>query len=228
MRDLVKSGYMVVVVILLTLALGCAGKTKQQYTGFLGDYPEFQPGREGFDLVYIKKGVDPSKYKKIMMDQVVFYISELAKDKGIRPEEIKQLADQFYAAFIGELGDRYRFTDKPGPDVLRIRAAITGLEPGNPTLTAITTITPAGLAISTIRKGITGEYTNVGSTSMEVEFLDSQTNERLAAGIDTYPGSKISGFTKWGSAEEAFEFWARRLRSRLDEFDTLRLIRLIK
>jgi hypothetical protein len=217
---------MVVSVILLTLALGCAGTTKQQYqyTGFLGNYPDFQPGREGFDLVYIKKGVDPTKYKKIMMDQVVFYISEQAKNKGIRPEEIKQLADQFYAAFIGELGDRYRFTDKPGPDVLRIRAAITGLEPGNPTLTTLTTITPAGLVSSAIRKGVTGEYANVGSTSMEVEFLDSQTNERLAAGIDTCPGSKTSGFTKWGSAEEAFEFWAGRLRSRIDEFDTLRLI----
>jgi len=224
MRDLVKSGYMVVVMLLLALALGCAGTTKQQYSGFLGDYPDFKPGKEGFDLVYIKEGINPRKYKKIMMDQVVFYLSEQAKDKGIRPEEIKELADAFYTAFIGELGDEYRFTDRPGPEVLRIRAAITGLEPSKPALTTVTTIIPTGLAISAIKKGITGEYTGVGNTSMEVEFLDSQTNERLAAGIDTYPGSKISGFTKWGSAKEAFEFWARRLRSRLDEFDTLRLI----
>ena len=41
---------------------------------------------------------------------------------------------------------------------------------------------------------------------MEVEMLDSMTNEQLAAAIDTFNGSKMSGFTKLGAAKDAFEF----------------------
>ena len=54
---------------------------------------------------------------------------------------------------------------------------------------------------------------------MEFEMLDSQTNERLAAGIDTKAAEKykvIKGLSKWGHIEDAFEFWAKRLRHFLD------------
>ena len=54
---------------------------------------------------------------------------------------------------------------------------------------------------------------------MEFEMLDSQTNERLAAGIDTKAAEKykvIKGLSKWGHIEDVFEFWAGRLRRFLD------------
>jgi hypothetical protein len=51
---------------------------------------------------------------------------------------------------------------------------------------------------------------------MEVEFLDSMADARLAAAIDTFNGSKMSGFSKLGATKEAFEFWAKRLRVTLD------------
>jgi hypothetical protein len=55
---------------------------------------------------------------------------------------------------------------------------------------------------------------------MEAEFLDSQTNERLGAAIDTKAGEKykvVKGMDKWGHAKDAFNFWAKRLRIWLDE-----------
>ena len=75
---------------------------------------------------------------------------------------------------------------------------------------------PVGLAVSVVRKAATGSYTGVGGASMEVELLDSMTGERLAAAIDTFNGSKMSGFSKLGATEEAFAFWAKRLRVTLD------------
>jgi hypothetical protein len=56
----------------------------------------------------------------------------------------------------------------------------------------------------------------VGSTGIEVEFLDSLSNERIAAAVDRQAGGKMSGFSKWSAAREAFEFWAGRLKSFLD------------
>nr|MDA8085146.1 DUF3313 family protein [Nitrospiraceae bacterium] len=73
-----------------------------------------------------------------------------------------------------------------------------------------------GLAVSVIRKGATGKYPGVGSAGMEAEFLDSLTNERLAAAIDERAGSKFAGFSKFGAAKEAFKFWTERLRIFLD------------
>jgi hypothetical protein len=52
---------------------------------------------------------------------------------------------------------------------------------------------------------------------MELEGIDSMTNERVFAAIDKETGAQLEGFSKWGAAEKAFEFWAKRLRKGLDK-----------
>lgn len=111
----------------------------------------------------------------------------------------------------------YPLVEKPGSDVMRIRTAITDLVPSNPALSGVTTVIPVGLAISAIKSGAGGGHTGVGEASMETEILDSTTNERIGVAVDMKPGGKLSGLTKWGAAEDAFKFWAKRLRAWLDE-----------
>lgn len=67
-----------------------------------------------------------------------------------------------------------------------------------------------GIAVNLIKKGSGGEYTGVGSASVEVEILDSLTNERIAAGIDKAPGGKLD-MGKLSPAESAFAYWAERI-----------------
>jgi hypothetical protein len=74
-----------------------------------------------------------------------------------------------------------------------------------------------GLAISTIKSGVTGKGTGCGEVSMEFEALDSQTNQVLAEGVDRRSGGKLDSMSKFGTADEAFKFWAQRLRTKLDE-----------
>lgn len=221
-------GVISVLTIILGLALtaltGCA--TKQvEYTGFLGDYPAFKPGpKDGADLVYIKEGADFRAYDKIMLDRVVIYLSEDQKYEGIHPGEVIRLANAFHKSMAAALADSYPMpaypmVDEPGPGVLRIRVAITEVVASKPKLNAITTIIPIGLAISTVKKGFTGTHTFVGGASLEAEFLDSQTNEQLAAVIDTKAAEKYKikeGMSEWGHAKDTFEFWAKRLRLFLD------------
>lgn len=198
--------------IFVTLT-GCAtsqGKQQQQYSGFLKTYPNFEQGPEGVDKRYLKPGVDFSKYDKVMMDEVQFFIAPDADYKGISPSVAKELGEDFHETFVKELGDM--FTASPGPDVVRMRLAVTDLEPSNPVTGTITTVVPVGLAVSLVKKGATGEYTGIGSASMEVEFLDSMTNERIAAGVDKAPGGKLD-VGKYSPAKAAFEFWAKRLHT---------------
>ena len=208
-----------VMVMSLCLATGCAGSklAVKDYSGFLGDYSKLQAGPEGgIDQRYIKEGVDFKQYNKIMLDQVRFYFKNDAADKGIDADEMKELANTFDKAVIDALGGAYPLVAKPGPKVLRIRVAITDMELPSRALNAISTVVPAGLAISTIKSGLTGKGTGVGEISMEFECLDSTTNEVIAEGVDRRSGGKIDSMSKFGTAEDAFKFWAQRLRTWLD------------
>lgn len=207
--------------ILLCCILGGCAPTSQTSTGahsgFLLNYPSFQPGLPGgVDQVYTKPGMDLSRYRRVMVDEVQFYLKQGAAAQGIQASELRELADTCHKSLFAALGNVYPLVTEPGPDVLRIRLALTDIETSNPARNAISTVLPVGLAVSVVRKAATGSYTGVGGASMEVEFLDSMTGERLAAAIDTFNGSKMSGFSKLGATEEAFAFWAKRLRVTLD------------
>ncbi len=212
-----KSVYIVIICFALTVATGCA--TKQvKHSGFLENYPEFKLGpKGGADFVYMKEGVDFKRYNKIMMDHVVLYFKDDAKYKGIHPEELNEMSDAFHKAIADNLEGAYPLVVEPGSDVMRLRFAITDVVASKPGMGTIATVMPIGLALSTIKKGATGTHTGVGQASIEVEILDSMTNERIAVAIDTKPGGKIEGFSKWGAVKGAFEFWAKRLRHWLDE-----------
>ena len=202
--------------VMLMAAFGFAAE--KEYSGFLQNYDGLKPGPEGgVKERYLKPGVDFKKYNKIMFDSVVFFLAEDAEYKGISAEDMKELSDTFNQAAVNALNKDYPLFAEAGPDVMRVRVAITKIKPSKPGSAAMTTILPVGLVFSFVKKGATGEYTGVGSTGIEVEFLDSLTNERIGAAVDYKPGGKLSGFKKWSASKEAFEFWTGRLKTFLDE-----------
>jgi len=218
-----KTGFKVVMALTIAAMvgglMGCATQQKEGPSGFLGAYPEFEPGKEGVDKRYMKEGVDFKRYNKIMMDEVVFFFKSDADYKGIEPSEINELSEEFHKAFVETLRDM--LTDTAGPDVVRMRLAVTDLDPSSTVGGTMSTVIPVGLAVSLIKKGTTGEYAGIGSASMEVEFLDSMSNERIAAAIDKAPGGKFD-LGKLSAAKSAFEFWAKRLRAFMDELHVVK------
>jgi len=208
-----------IALISLCLTIGCAGQKLEvkEHSGFLGDYSKLQPGPEGgIDQRYIKEGVNFKQYNKIMLDQVRFYFKNDAADKGIDADAMKELSDTFNRAMIDALGSAYPLVAKSGSNVMRIRVAITDIELPNRGINAISTVLPVGLAISTVKSGVTGKGTGCGEISMEFQVLDSKTNDVLAEGVDRRSGGKLDSMSKFGTAEEAFKFWAQRLRTWLD------------
>lgn len=208
-----------IAVVACALAAGAGfAEEKKRYSGFLGDYSSLKPGpKDGAKERYMKPRVDFKQYTKIMLDSVVFFLADDAQYKGVDAETMKTVSDEFNKSAVTALGSAYPLVPEPGPEVMRIRVAITNLEPGKPGAGVMTTVTPIGLALGFIKKGATGSYPGVGKTGIEVEFLDSATNERIGAAVDDQTGSKFSATSKWGSAKEAFDFWAGRLRGFLDE-----------
>ena len=207
-----------VVLMGMVFLAGCATTTPQKQSGFLGEYyNNLQPGQTegGAKLIWIKPGVDFKKYKKVMVDYVIFAIAEDSEYKGIDADELKKMADAASLGLVQALKKEFPVVSEPGPDVIRIRTAIVDLKPSRPGVSAVSTVMPVGLAVSLVKKGTSDAWTGSGATTAQMMVLDSTSNEVLAAGEDQRAARFDERFTKWGSVEEVFKFWGERLTKNL-------------
>jgi hypothetical protein len=214
-------------IALVTFTISCASTGSQakgaaaapQTEGFLnGYYKDLQPGPEGgAKMRWLKPGVDFGKYNKVMLDSVIFFFADQSEYKGIDPQAMKELADACDQQVIDVLKGTYPLVAEPGPDVVRIRFAITDLEQSRPVLSAVTTVVPIGLGISIIKKGATGSWTGSGATGAELMAIDSMSGDVIAVAQDKKTAGFTERFSKWGSAEDAFKFWGERLKLFLDQ-----------
>ena len=182
-------------------------------SGFLGNptvYDLLRP-LDGGGARWLKPGVDFKKYNKFMVDSVIFFLADQADYKGIDPQEMKELCDEFNKALVAAFKDKLPIVAEPGPDVARVRFAITNVHPSRPGVSAVTSIVPVGLGVSLVKKGVTGGWVGSGATASELMILDTTTNEIVAMGATKRAAAFEERFSKWGSAKEAFKFWSERL-----------------
>ena len=184
---------------------GCASKPKE--AGFLSTYANLQrvDGSETF-LRYVAPNTELRKYSAVLVDpiQTVFY--DKSESKGIKPEDIQHLEQYLYGKLQKSLQDAgFKVVSDPGPDVLRLRVAITNLKPSTPALNILPQTKLTGLGL--------------GQVSAEGELVDSQSGKQLAAAIQSDTGSRLSlsGLAKWGDVESVMDDWAKKLAKRLSD-----------
>jgi hypothetical protein len=140
------------------------------------------------------------------------------------------MTDYFREAIARELGSDYPIVTEPGPDVLRLRIAVTDLVPTKTAVTVLVLVTPyatvADLASGAASKGGAGSAPYLGRAGIEVEGIDSVTLQQVFAYMEERygkkydaenPGSYFKAYTEWGYVQQAFDFWAKKFRTRLDE-----------
>lgn len=193
--------------------------SEPKYSGFLGDYYKYlQPGpKDGAKMRWLKPGIDFTRYNKLMIDSVIFYLADDSEDKGINAEEMKELTDAFNQEIVKALKDKYPIVAEPGPDVARLKIAITGVKKSKPGVSVVTSIVPVGIGISLIKKGATGSYTGSGGTNVELMALDSMTDEVIVVAVDERSAGYTERFTSLGAAKDAFKFWAERIGKFMDD-----------
>jgi hypothetical protein len=185
-----------------------AKKTQKHHlSGFLGDYSQFRYREDrGGILAWERRGVRWIEYQRLMIDQPVIYLHpEAGGIEGDR-ERFEELATAFHQRLLAAVKDSYPVVDQPGPDVLRIRCAITNV---------MTTERARAL-----RDQEDFEVpVDIGGASIEGEFLDSISGARLLAFVDTRSEARPGGvgvYARWEDARKAFDDWARRFRGWLD------------
>ena len=209
----------VVILLIGIMFLTSCATTAPPKTNFLGEYSKnLTPGPEGgAKLRWVKPGIDFYKYNKFMVDYVVFALADASESKVINGDEMKKLGDACTLAVIDALKDKYPIVSEPGPDVLRLRFAIVDLKQSRPVLSAVTSVIPIGLGISLVKKGSTDSWSGSGATTSQWMVLDSTTNEVIVVVEDEYRAGFTERFSKWGSAEDAFKYWGKRVRKVADD-----------
>ena len=175
-------------------------------------------------IAYYKPDIDLTPYTRFMLDPV-----EVAyqKDPGNRrrsgttggfdnfalsPSQMENLKSMFQEAVVEALSkdDGYELTTEPGPDVLRITAALVDL------VVRVPTQRSGGR-----QRNFTRSY---GLVTAVLELRDSQSGEILARAADrrdptrdTSAGlAEVSATFVRSDTRRLFEHWANLLRERLD------------
>lgn len=221
--------------VLVPLISGCdkthqaPGAQKSYFIGdkgVLGDYSMLRKEKSptGATVFITDKGGKAyfAKYKKVIIDPVtIWQMPDAQRPEGsplrdIPIEDLQNLAFVFRDAMVKELEQDYEIVQAPGPDVFRLRAAITEASDSPVVLDFISTFEPITRTISGISKLSTGTNIWVGEASVEAKLIDSQTGDLLMAGIDRRSGEKtFKGVTSsWDDVRASYEHWAKAIRWR--------------
>jgi len=211
--------------------------------GFLPDYSKFAPASDGSGAeAWQEPNTELKKYNKILFERILVWYKNDAEFKGIDPTALKALVDYFHSAIVKQLGNTYPVVNEPGPDVMRIRIAITQLVPTQTEMSMVMTAVPFGevgdLASGALVKGGSlGSAPYLGDAAIEAMGVDSMTGNLLLEYVERRMGQKydvdlnkgaesavttgysnyFKSFTSWGYTKEAFDYWAQKFRKKLDE-----------
>lgn len=183
---------------------GCTKPAEK--TDFLPSQTELLPCRESKEKLWWERpGFDWHSYKKVIIDPVVVAGNAAGGHSAHDRTEVLELEGHFREIVAEKLAPEFSVVTEPGPDVLRIKPAITRVDRANPLLNLVTT-------------AVVLVPLDMGGISIEVEFLDSLTGDILAAMVETKSGTPlqvVASFSQYGHAENAMEDWASELKRAL-------------
>ncbi len=179
---------------------------------------------KGIDMAYALPGATMSGYSKVMIDPISVRFHKDWKPKvagtmrnlsaGDQQTIRENVAKIVYDAFVEELKKGgYSVVAEPGPDVLRVDAAIINLYVAAPDVMA---------------PGRTKVYTvSAGEMTLVAELADSETGEVIVRVLDRYKARTTGNFRLSSSVSNAAEArsaassWAKILRVELDKAKTI-------
>ena len=187
----------------------------QENSGFLSNYANLKPNPDFENTrTYASQDslINLHRYIAVIVERPVVYVSTNADDKAISDRGVAALQDYFHEELEEAVEDAFPPVQNSGPLVLRLRTAIVGVDVGSET--------PAAQ-----RDGKALEHAlNIGKVGVEMELVDSETGEQIAAAVDRQnlgEGAEVGSDTftreeKFRAATQAFKGWAHRLREFLD------------
>lgn len=223
MNKKIAMSVLTVAVIGLAACAGGAGVQGEAASGvpdngFLSNYGRLTPvaGQDGA-YRYLDHSANLRAYNKVMIDPVQVFVAHNPEYKGLQPDAMARMTEAFRMEFVGALASAYQVVNAPGPDVLRVRMAITGIQPTRPDLNP-TDFIPIK-AVFNVAREATGGSPRVAEMSAELQVLDAR-GQVVAEAVATRKadtslaqGERIT----WADLKGIAAVWAKNFRSQLDQ-----------
>lgn len=212
-------------ILALALIGGCAANvgtaswpTSAPYSGFLADYSKLRPvpGLPG-TLIHVDQSVNLRPYTRIIIDPVQIFLSENLDYRGLQPEVLLRMTETLSSGFQKVMQADYQVVKVAGPDVLRIRLAITQVHPVELPLKP-TDFIPIKALVNAGRAA-TGESPHRVELSAEMEVLDAH-GRVVMSGVATREGDRSlaqGDQITWADLTPILTAWANRFRQSLND-----------
>jgi hypothetical protein len=211
--------------IFLALTIGVfsvPGFAQVPFSGFLDDYEQLKPSDDiWLNYIYTSHNWREklSDTTAFMLEQPEIFIAADSKYGGMKPDDMKLMADSLRAIFAEAVVQKFQIAASPGPNTLTMRMAFTNVhlkKKGR----SLLGYTPVGFVASSAKKALLNDFVdNILLTEVvwEAEILDSQTGERHGALLISLGNkNKKKEFTSWDQLMQALEVGSARLLCRID------------
>lgn len=199
--------------------LGTGALAQQEFSGFLDDYSQLvqqAPGTYTQEMDDVEDVM--ATYSAIMVDQPEIVIAADSKYSGLKPNDVKLIADSLRVVLIKELErGNFRLVSSPGPDTVYLRSALTNVflkKKGRRLLGYTPVGLVAGVATSPFKDVM--DKVLLQQAYFEAELLDSETGERLGAIVEMGGGRTKETSTSWDEFLADLQNLASRFSCRLD------------
>jgi hypothetical protein len=204
--------------ILVALLIGaCGGSYQARKMGVqqsvLVNPSLLEKGGEGQALYrYVNPKRNMGQYTKVMVDPVL-----IVKESELDPDQLEnyqKLANNAFIYLSRELQQDLEIVRTPEPGTLRIQLAIIDADSSKPVRNLLSSVSPVGIGLNAVKFAATGKQSGVGEISVEIKLTDAMTGTLLGAAMDSRVGSKNPEgiIDPWYNADEALQFWAKRVR----------------
>ncbi|WP_069942467.1 DUF3313 domain-containing protein [Pseudomonas putida] len=210
-----KSKSLVATVCLASLLLhGCASKYVEpdQYSGFLKDYSKLKEDKSPSGAAvmrWIKPGIDVSHFSSVYVEPSQYYPKPQPTEK-IPQQTLTGITQYYDQALKAQFSKALPLATSPGPGVLVVRPAITGVSAKTKGLRPYEVIpialVAAGISTAT---GIRDQDTSVAT---EAAFIDGRSNEVVAEVVRKGAGTDLENSSQVMQAKDArlvLDGWAR-------------------
>lgn len=195
-------------------ALAAREVNTKDFSGWMDDYDSLSYVEERNAFVFFNEAAR-GKYKKVMVDSVTVYARDAEKDTTIAMEASAYLND----GIVDLLVSKDLLAEQAGPDVLKLKIAITGVEKSKEDLKPYNFIPVS--AVFRVAQTAAGKVATYIDAMFEAELIDSVSGERAAAivtkGISETEKRSGDELT-FDDVKPTLDLWLAQYNRTLDEF----------
>lgn len=206
-----KTGFVVIVSLFIAACASSNVTTESQYSGFLDDYSqleEFEMENEGVGLIWVDPDVADRGYTKAILEPTVIYPGP-KRDSEEAKKFIKEVTTYMDAAIQSSVGKSVIVTSNPGPDTVRVRFALTGVEISSEGLSGHEYVPVAMMFVGA--KTAAGARAQVVEIFFEAEMEDSISGEVLGRSVRKGRGESLENRSEVLTKEKLYrqlDLWA--------------------